>query len=53
MNTGEVEQIEYEKVEALGLYFYVLRSNSNSIQCLADISVNDGFDIICRDGSIG
>lgn len=31
----------------------MIRSNSSSIQCLVDISVNEGFDIICREGSIG
>lgn len=54
MQTGQLKSILFEKVEALGLYFYVLRTSGRSnIQCYAEISTCEGYDIICREGSIG
>jgi hypothetical protein len=54
MKNGQLKSLPFEKVEVMGLYFYVLRtSESVNIRCMAEISVSEGYDIICRDGSIG
>lgn len=54
MKTGEIKDLKLEKVSALGLHFYVLRTlEDENIECYSDISLCDGYDIICRDGSFG
>jgi hypothetical protein len=54
MVTGQLESLELEKVQVLGLYFYVLRTReARNIQCYAEISNCQGYDILCREGVIG
>jgi hypothetical protein len=38
----------------MGLYFYVIRTTENrNIECYAEVSNCDGYDLVCRDGSFG